>query len=209
MVFWGITAIAMTLCFVFTIVAVTRKTLDIGDSVKNSVGQIITNAGKAGLTFLLLNFVCIASINLANVVLVQVDYLMKNANTILEDDQENKTFTGEEYSAMTRIMNTISNYSLAPSPDNRFNINACYNALRGDLYYLYYHGMFDVYYGDGHDNWQAALALIAGAADIENDLPLGEVNSSVTNAIMTVMDELKYNPDLSRCSLCPVCQPRA
>ena len=55
--------------------------------------------------------------------------------------------------------------------------------------------MFDVYYGDGHDNWQAALALIAGAADIENDLPLGEVNSSVTNAIMTVMDELKYNPD--------------
>lgn len=196
-VFWGITAIAMTLCFAFTIVAVTRKTLDIGGTVKNSIGQIITNAAKAGLTFLLLSFLAIASVNLSTVVLVQVNYLMKNANNLMYENPNTRTFSGQEYSAMTRIMNTIANYSLVPSRDSRFNINCCFNDIRGDLQYLYLNGFFDTYYGDGSDvsNWQSALALIAGAGNIDKPLPLDEVNSSVTSALVTVMNQLQNNPN--------------
>lgn len=196
-VFWGVTAIAMTLCFAFTIIAVTRKTLDIGGVVKNSIGQIVTNAAKAGITFLLLSFLSIASVNLATVVLVQVNYLMKNANNLLYEDPGTRTFTGEEYSAMTRIMNTIANYSLVPSMDSRFNINTCFNAIRGDLQYLYLNGFFDTYYGSNQDasNWQSALALIAGAGDIDHPLPLDEVNSSITAALVKVMNQLKNNPN--------------
>ena len=47
---------------------------------------------------------------------------------------------------MGRIYNTIGNHSMNPSYNSRYNINKCYNEIRGDLQYLDRTGMFEVYY---------------------------------------------------------------
>lgn len=196
-IFWGMTAISLVLCFVFTIVAVTRKILDIGGGVKQSLGQILNGALRSCVSFLFVSVVCIASVNLANICLVQINYLMKNASTLMYDSDNTKTFTGEENAAMTRIMNTIANYSLNSSTENRYNINVCFNSIREDLLYLQQHQFFSYEYPmeGGHHNWQSAITLIANSADISRDLDLETTDSSVTEAIRTVMNEIKYNPD--------------
>ncbi len=196
-IFWGMTAISLVLCFVFTIVAVTRKILDISGGVKQSLGQILNGALRSCVSFLFVSIICIASVNLANICLVQINYLMKNASTLMYDSDNQKTFTGEENAAMTRIMNTIANYALNSSTDNRYNINVCFNSIREDLLYLQQHQFFSYEYPmDGkHHNWQSAITLIANSGDIGKDLDLETVDSSVTEAIRTVMDELKYNPN--------------
>ena len=196
-IFWGMTAISLVLCFAFTIVAVTRKILDIGGGVKQSLGQILNGALRSCVSFLFVSVVCIASVNLANICLVQINYLMKNASTLMYDSDNTKTFTGEENAAMTRIMNTIANYSLNSTTENRYNINVCFNSIREDLLYLQQHQFFSYEYPmeGGHHNWQSAITLIANSADISRDLDLETTDSSVTEAIQTVMDEIKYNPD--------------
>lgn len=197
-VFWGITAIAMTLCFAFTIVAVARKTVDFGGTVKNSIGQIISNAGMACISFLLLSVISIAAINLSNVVLVQLNYLMKNAYGLSYTGAgENKEFSQEELASMTRIMNTVGNYSLNPSPQNRYNVNACFNACRSDLFRLYSSGFFSYNYqmdGD-HHTWQSAIYQLGSSADFKASLPEDQYNETVSLAVSAIMDELKYNPN--------------
>lgn len=196
-IFWGMTAISLVLCFAFTIVALTRKILDIGSGVKQSLGQILNGALRSCMSFLFVSVICIASVNLANICLVQINYLMKNASTLMYDSDNTKTFTGEENAAMTRIMNTIANYSLNSTTENRYNINVCFNSIREDLLYLQQHQFFSYEYPmeGGHHNWQSAITLIANSADISRDLDLETTDSSVTEAIQTVMDEIKYNPD--------------
>lgn len=195
-IFWGMTAISLVLCFAFTIVAVTRKILDIGGGVRQSLGQILNGALRSCVSFLFVSVICIASVNLANICLIQVNYLMKNASTLLYDGDNEKKFTGEENAAMTRIMNTIANYSINSSTENRYNINVCFNSIREDLLFLQQQQFFSYEYPmiDGHHSWQSAIALIAGAGDIGQDLELETVDSSITEAISTVMDEIKYNP---------------
>ncbi len=195
-IFWGMTAISLVLCFAFTIVAVTRKILDIGGGVRQSLGQILNGALRSCVSFLFVSVICIASVNLANICLIQVNYLMKNASTLLYDGDNEKKFTGEENAAMTRIMNTIANYSINSSTENRYNINVCFNSIREDLLFLQQQQFFSYEYPmiDGHHSWQSAIALIAGAGDIGQDLELETVDSSITEAISTVMNEIKYNP---------------
>lgn len=195
-IFWGMTAISVVLCFVFTVVAVTRKILDMGGGVKQSLGQILNGALRSCVSFLFVSVICIASINLANICLIRIDYLMSNASTLLNDGGNAKRFTGEENAAMTRIMNTIANYSINSSVENRYNINVCFNSIREDLLFLQQQQFFSYEYPmvDGHHTWQSAIALIAGAGDIGQDLELETVDSSVTEALTTVMDEIKYNP---------------
>lgn len=194
-IFWGMTAISLVLCFVFTIVAVTRKILDMGNGIRQSLGQILNGALRSCVSFLFVSIICIASINLANICLIQVNYLMKNASTLLYDGDNVKKFTEEENAAMTRIMNTIANYSVNSSTDNRYNINVCFNSIREDMLYLQQQQFFSYEYplADGHHTWQSAIALIASAGDIGQDLELETVDSSVAEAISTVMDEIKYN----------------
>lgn len=196
-IFWGMTAISLVMCFAFTIVAVTRKILDIGGGVKQSLGQILNGALRSCISFLFVSVICIASVNLANICLVQINYLMKNASTLMYDGDNTKTFTGEENAAMTRIMNTIANYSLNSTTENRYNINVCFNSIREDILYLQQHQFFSYEYPmeGGHHNWQSAISLIANSADVSKDLDLETTNSSVTEAIQTVMDEIKYNPN--------------
>ena len=195
-IFWGMTAISVVLCFVFTEVAVTRKILDMGGGVKQSLGQILNGALRSCVSFLFVSVICIASINLANICLIRIDYLMSNASTLLNDGGNAKRFTGAENAAMTRIMNTIANYSVNSSVENRYNINVCFNNIREDLLFLQQQQFFSYEYPmvDGHHTWQSAIALIAGAGDIGQDLELETVDSSVTEALTTVMDEIKYNP---------------
>ncbi len=195
-IFWGMTAISVVLCFVFTVVAVTRKILDMGGGVKQSLGQILNGALRSCVSFLFVSIICIASVNLANICLIRIDYLMSNASTLLNDGGNVKRFTGEENAAMTRIMNTIANYSVNSSVENRYNINVCFNSIREDLLYLQQQQFFSYEYPmvDGHHTWQSAIALIAGSGDIGQDLELETVDSSVAEALTTVMDEIKYNP---------------
>ncbi len=196
-IFWGMTAISLVLCFVFTVVAVTRKILDIGGGVKQSLGQILNGALRSCVSFLFVSVICIASVNLANICLIQINYLMKNASTLMYDGDNERTFSGEENAAMTRIMNTIANYSLNSSTDNRYNVNMCFNSIREDMLYLQQRQFFSYEYPmvNGHHTWQSAIALIASSGDIGNDLELEVVDSSVAEALAIVMDEIKYNPN--------------
>lgn len=196
-IFWGMTAISLVLCFVFTVVAVTRKILDIGGGVKQSLGQILNGALRSCVSFLFVSVICIASVNLANICLIQINYLMKNASTLMYDGDNTRTFSGEENAAMTRIMNTIANYSLNSSTDNRYNVNMCFNSIREDMLYLQQRQFFSYEYPmvNGHHTWQSAIALIASSGDIGNDLELEVVDSSVAEALSIVMDEIKYNPN--------------
>lgn len=196
-IFWGMTAISLVLCFAFTVVAVTRKILDIGGGVKQSLGQILNGALRSCVSFLFVSVICIASVNLANICLIQINYLMKNASTLMYDGDNTRTFSGEENAAMTRIMNTIANYSLNSSTDNRYNMNMCFNSIREDMLYLQQRQFFSYEYPmvNGHHTWQSAIALIASSGDIGNDLELEVVDSSVAEALSVVMDEIKYNPN--------------
>ena len=196
-IFWGMTAISLVLCFVFTVVAETRKILDIGGGVKQSLGQILNGALRSCVSFLFVSVICIASVNLANICLIQINYLMKNASTLMYDGDNERTFSGEENAAMTRIMNTIANYSLNSSTDNRYNVNMCFNSIREDMLYLQQRQFFSYEYPmvNGHHTWQSAIALIASSGDIGNDLELEVVDSSVAEALAIVMDEIKYNPN--------------
>lgn len=94
-IFWGMTAISLVLCFVFTVVAVTRKILDIGGGVKQSLGQILNGALRSCVSFLFVSVICIASVNLANICLIQINYLMKNASTLMYDGDNERTFSGK------------------------------------------------------------------------------------------------------------------
>lgn len=197
-IFWGMTAISVVLCFVFTIVAVSRKILDIGGGIRQSLGQILNGALRSCVNFLFVSIICIASINLANICLIQINYLMKNAATLIYEQDGTKIFTGAENAAMTRIMNTIANYSINGTEDNRYNINMCFNDIREDMLYLQQQQFFNYEYPmvNGHHTWQSAIALIASAGDISQDLSLDTVDSAVTAAMLQVMDELKYNSKL-------------
>lgn len=73
-VFWGITLISAALCIGFSIVAVVRSMGDL--DVKRPVGKILGSVGKAMLTFLIIPFMCIASISMAGLVLRQVSLLI-------------------------------------------------------------------------------------------------------------------------------------
>lgn len=86
---------------------------------------------------------------------------------------------------MTRIMNTIANYSLNSSTDNRYNVNMCFNSIREDMLYLQQRQFFSYEYPmvNGHHTWQSAIALIASSGDIGNDLELEVVDSSVAEAL--------------------------
>ncbi len=198
-VFWGITLISVVLCFVFTIIAVARKTLDIGGKVKNSIGQIITNSGMAALSFLLVGAISMAAINLGTIVLVQTNYLMKNAfSTTFNSKLDKKVFSDIELGAMARILNTVGNFSLNTTPENRYNINACFNSIRHDLQLLYDNGFFDYGYDERINgvSWQSLIYNIGISQDFKEKMPEDSYNQGLINAITRTMNLLKNNKQL-------------
>ncbi len=190
--FWAMALIAVVLAFGFCIVQLARKSTDVTGSVKQSVGQIISNFLRCMLIIVMLNAGTVAAINITNVLLDRINYAMENAE-ILHQREEDRSFTEEEYATMTKILATVANYSANPSSESRYNINSCFNAIRVDLLSLHESGLFNYDYpldDNGHYTWQGALTLLATSADLTKDLNLDTYYSDVANAFRIVNLEL-------------------
>ena len=197
--FWAMALIAIVLAFGFCIVSVARKVTDVSGTVKQTVGQIMSNFIRCMVVILLLNAACVAVINVSNVLLDRINYAMENAAVLNREDKD-KTFTEQEYAPMTKILATVANYSVNPSADSRYNINSCFNAVRNDLLALHVNGFFDYDYAmdpNGHHTWQSALALLAGSSDLTQDLNLDTYYSDVAYAVQTVSREIGTYADFA------------
>ncbi len=212
--FWGMACIGIVLTFVFAIWSVIKKTFDSNEKHKMSFGQILTNVFKSILIILLMSTIVTVSINAANVLMQQINYLFTNAESIRNPDSI--VFEDEDYATMFRVLNTVANYSLNPSYDSTYNINACFNAIRGDLQILDRKSFFSFTYlplVDGKEineayikahpddeealellnstSWQKAIRDIGVAADIKTDLFLDEYNGPVNKAIVKCVNAMK------------------
>ena len=197
--FWAMALIAIVLAFGFCIVQMARKATDIAGAVKQSVGQIMSNFFRCLLIIVLLNTVTVVSINISNVLLDRINYALENA-AMLDQSQQEKTFSEQEYATMTKILATVANYSVNPSANSRYNVNSCFNSIRMDLYSLYVNGFFDYDYpldANGHYTWQGALALLASSADLTQDLNLSTHYEDVVNAFKTVSKEISTYKDFA------------
>ena len=196
-VYWGMALIGLAAGFAFAIAAVIKKMFDMGDKEKRSYGQILTGLFKSGLIILCMSLIITMVLNATTLLMQQVNYVFINADDLGEE--KTITYTDEEYAAMARVLNTIGNFSLNPSYNNRYNLNKCFNEIRFDLQYLKQQGVFDFHYvttdveGNTIATWQSALQKIANSASLEQDLSLDVYHESVSNSILETMDLLKVN----------------
>ena len=182
--YWGMAMIGFVLCFLFTIIAVIRKMMDMEGKVQASLGIIVGNCVKSIATIALMSAFMLALLNMTNVLIQQVMYIFNNADDL--GKEQTITYTDEEYAAMARVLNTIGNYSLNPAWTSRYNINSCFNDFREDLQWLYDQGVFDVYYDDDtikHTSWQSELEKIVYTVDLTEDLPLNTYNENLQAAL--------------------------
>ena len=195
-VYWGMAAIGIVLAFIFAIIAVVRKMFDIGEKMKGSLGQILGNLLKSILLIIMLNVGMTVIITSINVLMQSVVYVFDHAPELGEGDSHIE-YTNEQFAAMARIFNTIGNYSLNPSYKNRYNLNACYNEIRGDLAYLADTKVFNYYYETEDENgnivptWQSVLQELANAADYTQEVPIDVYNEGIANALTDCMTLLK------------------
>ena len=195
--FWAMAIIAMILSFGFTIIALARKVTDVSGTTKHTVGQIVSNFIRSMLAILLLNLCIVASINVTNVLLDQIDFALTNAE-VLDVESGTRKVDEAEYAAMTRILATVANYNVNKGAEMRYNVNACFNAIRTDLQALQSRGFFEYEYAmtpSGHHTWQTALAYAANAADLSVDLNLNQYYPQVDEAISLLAKELATNPE--------------
>ena len=196
-VYWGMALIGMVAGFGFAIAAVIKKLFDSGEKEKRSYGQILTGLFKSILIIVCMSLIITMVLNATTLLMQQINYVFINADDLGEE--ETITFTDEEYAAMARILNTIGNFSLNPSYNNRYNLNKCFNEIRLDLQYLKNQGIFDFHYvttdleGNTIATWQSALQTIANSASLDRDLSLDVYHESVSNAILQTMELLKVN----------------
>ncbi|MBR1459262.1 MAG: hypothetical protein IJ595_07780 [Oscillospiraceae bacterium] len=192
-------AIGFAFAFIFAIISVIRKSMDLDDKVKLTYGQILRNLLKSIVYIVGLNFGIAVVIGFSNTLLDVVTDAFDRAY-----DHPAVYFTNEQYAAMGRIYNTIGNHSMNPSYNSRYNINKCYNEIRGDLQYLDRTGMFEVYYetyegeedsDDRHlvDTWQSVIQEIATAADFYVEAPVDTYDEAIANSITKAMKLLKTN----------------
>ena len=200
-VFLAMAAIGIVFAFVSAIAQVIRKAFDSGDKIKSSMGQILGNLLKSILIILSLNVAITVVVTFLDYLMTAVDYEFDNAY-ILGDGPTDHVFTDEEFAAMGRIFNTIGNYSLNPSYNNRYSINSCYNEIRPDLRYLANNGVFKFYYEtkDDDDNiiptWQSVIGNIANAADYNKEQPVDVYNEGIANSLSDAMTILKSDANL-------------
>ena len=196
-VYWGMALIGLTVGFAFAIAAVIKKLFDMSDKEKRSYGQILTSLFKSALIIVCMSLIITMVLNATTLLMQQINYIFIHADDLGEE--ESITFTDEEYAAMARALNTIGNFSLNPSYNNRFNLNKCFNEIRLDLQYLKNQGVFDFHYvttdveGNTIATWQSALQRIANSASLDRDLSLDVYHESVSNSILQAMDLLKIN----------------
>ena len=196
-VYWCMAMVGVALCFAFTIIAVIKKMADLDGKQQRSFGQIFLGSGKSILLMLLMTTIMSASIAAANAISESVNIAFNAATT--GGKASSITYTGEQYAAMGRVLNTVGNYSLNPASTSRYNINACFNDIRPDLQWLQEQGVFDFYYSEKDTNgaprvsWQSELQKIVNAADLRFDLNMDTYSESVATAIRSVMDTMRSN----------------
>ena len=200
-IYWGMALLGIIFAFAFTIIAVVRRIMDLRDKDQRSMGQILGDLGKTVLLILSMNIIIVIVLNTTNILMQQIDYIFSNADIL--DKAPEIYFTDEQYAAMGRCLNTLGNYSLNPSSDSRYNINACFNEMRPDLEFLQKQGVFDFYYFTTEANsnyelktWQSVLQKIANSADLSTDLKMDSFNESTYNAVKAGMEELGKNQNL-------------
>ncbi len=190
-IYWAMALLGILLCFVFAIIAVAKKAVDSGDKMKQSMGDILTGTLKAILIIVSLTFIFNAVLSLSDKLFTQINYAFNHADTLGKEDTIE--FTDEQYATMARVLETVANYSLMPSYNSRYNLNSCYNEIRGDLQSLEQEGVFDFYYvsEDGTTSWQAALQGIVNAGDLSQDLRFDTYNTEISNALLKCMKTMQ------------------
>ena len=200
-VFWGMALIGIVLCFGFTIMAVIKKIFDIDDKMKSSIGSILTNMVKSIVTILLINFIVIAILNFSNTLMQSIVQLFEVAESNAQPSEIE--FDEEDYATMARILNTIGNYSLNPSRESKYNINACFNDIREDLQRLQRKGVFDFSYEpadgkkDAAPSWQFALVNIAKAHSLTEAQPIDADDKDLARAITDCMGYMEKYPNFA------------
>ncbi len=71
--FTYITVMAVAICMIFTIIKTAKSISDMALENKNPISHVLTNGMKAGLTFMLIPFLCIFLLQLATIVTGQVN----------------------------------------------------------------------------------------------------------------------------------------
>ena len=186
-IYWGMAAIGIVMVFIFTIIAVTKKGFDLDGKMQRSHGQILRTFMRSIFIILSLSLFMTITISFTNVLMDSVNDVFNRAPSVAQGSSS-ITYTNEQFAAMGRIFNTVGNYSLNPSKNNRYNINACYNEIRGDLKYLADTGVFNFYYttdenGEKTNTWQSVLQELAVAADYNQEQPADAYNESIANAM--------------------------
>ena len=221
-VFWGMALLGVILTIVFAIIAVARKAADLDDKARHSHGQIIRSSLKSIIIILLMSVAVNITITSTNVLMIYVSKVFDAGDTLTQKNYIE--YTPEQYASMARILNTVGNYSLNPSYNNRYNLMNCYNNIRPELKFLADQGVFSFDYnvtdssGNKADSvqnevgfryetrdsegkivktWQSLIQKLANAGDYNTDMALDEYNEGVANALMELMTELKTNRSFS------------
>lgn len=187
-IYWAMALIGILLCFVFAILAVAKKAADSGDKMRQSMGGILTGMFKGMLIVVCLTVILNMVLSFSDKLLTQINYAFTYSDTL--DKEDSITFKDDQYAAMARVLDTIANYSLNPSYNSRYNLNSCFNEIRGDLQYLEQQGVFDFYYvteGGTNESWQSALQKIVNSTDLKRDLSLDIYNTQVSDALLECM----------------------
>ena len=193
-IYWAMALIGILLCFVFAILAVAKKAVDSGDKMRQSMGGILTGMFKGMLIIICMTFILNVVLSFSDKLLTQINYAFNYADTL--DKEDSIEFKDDQYAAMARVLDTIANYSLNPSYNSRYNLNSCFNEIRGDLQYLEQQGVFDFYYvtdGGTNESWQSALQKIVNSADLNRDLSLDIYNTQVSDALLACMKTMQTN----------------
>ena len=200
-IYWAMALIGIALTFGFAIWAVVKKMFDIDGRQQQSMGQII----GAGLKSI---FLIISLTLVINVVLVMTNQLMKQVNFIFNNAYhlnvaQERDFTEEEYAAMGRVLATIGNASMVPNSSNRYNVNQCFNDIRGDMLYLQQRGVFSYSYyetdrnGNEIKSWQSVLSQIARSTDLRRDVKIDIYNQGVMSSVTAAMDYLQSSGNIA------------
>ncbi len=80
--FWMITLAAMGICIIFTIYKTIKSISDMALEDKNPVSKVLSDAMKAGVTFLMIPFLCVMMLQLSSTVTKQAQIAFKEAQGV-------------------------------------------------------------------------------------------------------------------------------
>lgn len=78
--FWAITLASMGICMIFTTYKTAKSIADMTLEDKNPISKVLTDAMKAGFTFLMIPFLCVMMLQLSSVATEQIQLAFSTAN---------------------------------------------------------------------------------------------------------------------------------